>query len=159
MLHKSLRFFCGAVILCAGCAHKAAIYQRTNSVDSAAEREGYLYAFGRSGILLSSGPAGGGGGTVFAAPRFVALRHRLEIVEPSSGLAKSIEAVVAFCGTIQCEVLSSSVTNETAVLSPLGEHRRSRRTSRPKQIPRFRWEAGKNCAALHGIGRQDRCGR
>lgn len=120
MLHKSLRFFCGAVILCAGCAHKAAIYQRTNSVDSAAEREGYLYASGRSGVLLSIGRAGGGGGAVFAAPRFVALRHRLEIVEPSSGLAKSIEAVVAFCGTIQCEVLSSSVTNETAVLSPSG---------------------------------------
>jgi DNA repair ATPase RecN len=48
------------------------------------------------------------------------VRHKLEIVEASSGLAKSIEAVVAFCGTLQCEVLSSSVTNETAVLSPSG---------------------------------------
>jgi hypothetical protein len=57
---------------------------------------------------------------VLAAPRFVAVRHNLEIVEAGSGLAKSIEAVVAFCGTIQCEVLSSSVTNETAVLSPSG---------------------------------------
>src|SRR5437773_6596615 len=27
---------------------------------------------------------------------------------------------ISFCGTIQCEVLSSSVTNETAVLSPSG---------------------------------------
>jgi hypothetical protein len=50
----------------------------------------------------------------------VAVRHKLEIVEPSSGLAKSVEAVVAFCGSIQCEVLSSSVTNETAILSPSG---------------------------------------
>lgn len=57
---------------------------------------------------------------MLAAPRFVAVRHKLEIVEPSSGLAKSVEAVVAFCGTVQCEVLSSSVTNETAVLSPSG---------------------------------------
>src|SRR5260370_41695691 len=64
--------------------------------------------------------AGGGGGAVLAAPRFVAVRHKLEIVEAGSGVAKSIEAVVAFCGTIQCEVLSSSVTNETAVLSPSG---------------------------------------
>jgi hypothetical protein len=64
--------------------------------------------------------AGGGGGAVLAAPRFVAVRHKLEIVEAGSGLAKSIEAVVAFCGSIQCEVLSSSVTNETAVLSPSG---------------------------------------
>ena len=62
----------------------------------------------------------GGTATVFAAPRFVAVRHKLEIVEAGSGLAKSIEAVIAFCGTIQCEVLSSSVTNETAVLSPSG---------------------------------------
>src|SRR5260370_17794857 len=64
--------------------------------------------------------AGGGGGAVLAAPRFVAVRHKLEIVEAGSGLAKSIEAVVAFCGTIQCEVLSSSVTNETAGVSPPG---------------------------------------
>ena len=68
--------------------------------------------------LRSNG--GGGSGAVFAASRFVAVRHKLEIVEASSGLPKSIEAVVAFCGTIQCEVLSSSVTNETAVLSPSG---------------------------------------
>ena len=57
---------------------------------------------------------------VLAAPRYVAVRHKLEIIEPDSGLAKSIEAVVAYCGTIQCELLSSSVTNETAVLSPSG---------------------------------------
>jgi Domain of unknown function (DUF4349) len=59
-------------------------------------------------------------GVVLAAPRFVAVRHRLEIVEAGAGLPKSIEAVVAFCGTIQCEVLSSSVTSETAGLSPSG---------------------------------------
>ena len=62
----------------------------------------------------------GGTGTVLAAPRFVAVRHKLEIVEAGSGLPKSVEVVVAFCGTIQCEVLSSSVTNETAILSPSG---------------------------------------
>jgi hypothetical protein len=67
-------------------------------------------------------PLAGGGDAdkAFAAARFVAVRNKLEIVEPSSGLPKSIEAVVAFCGTIQCEVLSSSVTNETAILSPTG---------------------------------------
>jgi len=63
---------------------------------------------------------GGGGVAVLAAPRFVAVRQKLEIVEAGSGLAKSIEAVVAFCGTIQCEVLSSNVTNETPLLSPSG---------------------------------------
>ena len=67
--------------------------------------------------------AGGGAGDadkVFAAARFVAVRHKLEIVEPSSGVPKSVEEVVTFCGTIQCEVLSSSVTNETAMSSSSG---------------------------------------
>lgn len=124
MLRKSFRFFWVAVILCAGCAHKAVMYQRASGL---AEDKSGLVQLAEYDILppsRNSGFAGGGGGgyadKVFAAPRFVAVRHKLEIIEPSSGLAKSIEAVVAFCGTIQCEVLSSSVTNETAVLSPSG---------------------------------------
>lgn len=112
-MHRSFRFFWAAVVLCAGCAHKAATYEKATAL---AVSEGRQASFGA--LLVS----GGGGGTdaVFAASRFVAVRHKLEIVEASSGLAKSIEAVVAFCGTIQCEVLSSSVTSETAVLSPSG---------------------------------------
>jgi len=91
---------------------------KTPPGDIAAQRENYLYLPRDSARLRSSGL--GGFGAVLAAPRFVAVRHKLEIVEPSSGLTKSIEAVVAFCGTLQCEVLSSSITNETAVLSPSG---------------------------------------
>lgn len=124
MLRKSFRFLWVAVILCAGCAHKAVMYQRASGL---AEDKSGLAQIAEYDILApsqNSGFAGGGGGAyadkVFAAPRFVAVRHKLEIVEQGSGLAKSIEAVVAFCGTIQCEVLSSSVTNETAVLSPSG---------------------------------------
>jgi hypothetical protein len=64
--------------------------------------------------------SGVAGNTVLAAPRFVAVRHNLEIIEAGSSLPKSIEAVVAFCGTIQCEVLSSAVTSETPLLSPSG---------------------------------------
>jgi Domain of unknown function (DUF4349) len=109
VLRKSFHFFWVAVVLCVGCAHKAATYQ---SATRMAETENFLYV-----------PAAGGAGgtvTVFAAPRFVAVRHKLEIVEAGSGLAKSIEVVIAFCGTIQCEMLSSNVTNETAILSPSG---------------------------------------
>ena len=113
MLRKSFHFFWVAVVLCVGCAHKAATYQ---SATRMADTENFLYV--PTADLRISGA--GGSGTVFAAPRFVAVRHKLEIVEAGSGLAKSIEAVVAFCGTIQCEVLSSSVTNETAILSPSG---------------------------------------
>jgi len=110
--HKSFRFFWVVVVLCVGCAHEAATYQRATGL---AETENFVYA-----PVALQGSGGGGTGTVFAAPRFVAVRHKLEIVEAGSGLAKSIEAVIAFCGTIQCEVLSSSVTNETALLSPSG---------------------------------------
>ena len=108
-MRKSLHFFWVAVILCAGCAHKAPTDQRTTGL---AAPQNFSYA---SAKLVS-----GSAGTVFAAPRFVAVRHKLEIVEAGSGLAKSIEAVVTFCGGIQCDVLSSSVTNETAALSPSG---------------------------------------
>jgi len=133
-LRKSFLFFCMVAILCAGlcagCAKKVARPSDT-SVDSAQTNglAGHAYdefsplpSYVRSELAVRSGGGGGFGsrGVVLAAARFVAVRHKLEIVEASSGLAKSVEAVVAFCGTIQCEVLSSSVTNEMAVLSPSG---------------------------------------
>ena len=119
MSRKSLRFFCVVVILCAGCARKAAMYQKATGLSEGESRQVSLaYALpAREGLGISGA---GGAGTVFAASRFVAVRHKLEIVGPGAGLAKSIEAVVAFCGTIQCEVLSSSVTNETTALPPSG---------------------------------------
>lgn len=116
MLHKSFRFFWVAVVLCTGCTHKATTYEKASGLAASEGRQAFHAYYNY--MALSN--EGGGSGTVFAASRFVAVRHKLEIVEASSGLPKSIEAVVAFCGTIQCEVLSSSVTNETAVLSPSG---------------------------------------
>lgn len=123
---KSLVLFYAAAILCAGCAKKAAHREAYMAVDDAESS-----VHGQAGAYRSLGMtsrtsysvgfgSGGGIGTVFAAGRFVAVRHKLGIVEPGSELPKSIEAVVAFCATIQCEVLSSSVTNETAVSSPAG---------------------------------------
>jgi len=108
VLHKSFRFFWVAIVLCAGCAHKAATYQRATglSEDESGQASPAYYA---PAARLRMSLAGGGGDAVLAAPRFVAVRHKLEIVEAGSGLAKSIEAVVAFCGTIQCEVLSSTL--------------------------------------------------
>jgi hypothetical protein len=119
VLHKSCCYFWVAVVLCAGCAHKSATYQKATGLSEGESGQASL-AYYASVAHLQMTPGGGGGGSVLAAPRFVALRHKLEIVAAGSGLAKSIEAVAAFCGTIQCEVLSSSVTNETAVLSPSG---------------------------------------
>ena len=55
-----------------------------------------------------------------ASHRFIAERHKLEIVEPESELQKAWEAAVAFCATIQCEVVSSSITTKTADSEPSG---------------------------------------
>ncbi len=119
---KSLILFYTAAVLCAGCAKRAVYRDAHMAVDDAESRaQGRTRSVPMLAEMSASFGAGGSGiGSVFAASRFVAVRHKLEIVEPGSGLPKSIEAVVAFCGTIQCEVLSSSVTNETAVLSPAG---------------------------------------
>jgi hypothetical protein len=94
------------------------------------------------------------GGSVLAAPRFVAVRHKLEIVEAGSGLQKSIEAVVAFCGTIQCEVLSSSVVSETAGLSPSGNM--AARVA-PQDLPKFLEFVGKQGkVAQHATESEDK---
>jgi hypothetical protein len=39
---------------------------------------------------------------------------------PGSELPKPLEAVIAFCGTIQCEVISSNVVNQTEGSAPSG---------------------------------------
>jgi len=68
----------------------------------------------------------GGGGSSYkdvqAAPpqRYVAERHEFEIITPEPELQKSWESVIAFCATIRCEVISSSVTARTADSVPSG---------------------------------------
>jgi len=52
--------------------------------------------------------------------RFIAVRHKLEIVAPESDLSKAWESTVAFCGTIQCEVISSSITTRVRDSLPSG---------------------------------------
>jgi hypothetical protein len=52
--------------------------------------------------------------------RYIAERDKLEIITPESDLQKSWESVVAFCGTIQCEIISSSITTRTVDSVPSG---------------------------------------
>jgi hypothetical protein len=117
LLRKSIRLLLVSMVLCGGCSKKVSTYEKatvwsgTAGARSPATDHVYLTNLPLSAVA---------GGVVLAAPRFVAVRHKLEIVEAGSGLPKSIEAVVAFCGTIQCEVLSSSVISEMAGLSPSG---------------------------------------
>jgi hypothetical protein len=51
---------------------------------------------------------------------YIAERDTLEIVTPENTLQKSWESAVAYCGTIQCELVSSSITLRTATTFPAG---------------------------------------
>ncbi len=54
------------------------------------------------------------------APRYVAESHDLEIVTPESELQKSWQSAIDFCGSIQCEVISSKLTTRTEDSVPSG---------------------------------------
>jgi hypothetical protein len=55
-----------------------------------------------------------------ASQRFIAEHHKLEIITPESELQKSWESAVIFCGTLQCEIVSSSITTRTGDTAPSG---------------------------------------
>src|SRR5258708_6007823 len=123
MPRKSMSLLCVAILASAGCAHKSARRGMSVAVDEAETREYSQTALYQPlakqslpmSVLIRSAMDGD---TVFAASRYVAVRHKLEIVEPAAGLANSIAAVVAYGVTIQSEMLSSSVTNEPTIFPP-----------------------------------------
>jgi hypothetical protein len=53
--------------------------------------------------------------------RYIAERDKLEIVTSESDLQKSWDSAIAFCGTIQCEVISSRISMRTADSAPSGD--------------------------------------
>ena len=59
---------------------------------------------------------------VFASSpqRYIAERHKIEVLTPESDLQKSWESAVAFCGTIHCEVVSSKITTRAGGSFPSG---------------------------------------
>lgn len=54
------------------------------------------------------------------AKRYIAVRRHIEIETAESELQKAWESIGAFCGTIRCEVVSSSIVNRTARTAPSG---------------------------------------
>lgn len=57
-----------------------------------------------------------------AAPvRYIAQSDKLQVLTPADGLRKSWESAIAFCGTLKCEVVSSSISSATSVTEPSGE--------------------------------------
>jgi hypothetical protein len=121
MLRQSLAIVCAVVLVCAGCAQKKPALYKTARVDNATmKRKGVDDSRIATASMELSSMEADVSGVVMAAPRYIAMRHKLEIVEPGSGLAKSVEAVVTFCGTIQCEVLSSNISGTTPDATPSG---------------------------------------
>ncbi len=53
--------------------------------------------------------------------RYLAERDKLEIIASKSELQKSWESAITFCATIQCEVISSSITTPTGNSVPTGD--------------------------------------
>ncbi len=45
--------------------------------------------------------------------RYIAERHKIDLITPESGLQNAWESTIAYCGTIQCELVSSSITTRT----------------------------------------------
>ena len=52
--------------------------------------------------------------------RYIAETHKFEVIAPEAQLEKSVESLLAFCATIQCEVLSSTVTTRAEDSTPSG---------------------------------------
>jgi hypothetical protein len=53
------------------------------------------------------------GGRIPDSQRFIAVRHKLQIVASETQLPKAWESVINFCATLHCEVLNSSITART----------------------------------------------
>jgi Domain of unknown function (DUF4349) len=52
--------------------------------------------------------------------RYIAETHKFEVIAPEAELEKSVESLLAFCATIQCEVVSSTVTTRAEDSTPSG---------------------------------------
>ncbi len=118
MLRKTIALICLGVLIGGGCAKKAApvVYVSSGPADKGSTR-----SYARAEMAVSPNVMGGGGGvSVLAGSRYLAVRQKLAVVAPGAELAKSLEAVIAFCGTLQCEVISSNITSQTGEAAPWG---------------------------------------
>jgi len=55
------------------------------------------------------------------AERFIAVQHKLEVASSDEKLEAAWEAVVKFCGTLECEVTASSITARSGQASASGK--------------------------------------
>lgn len=106
-MDKTLAVICLSLTIAGGCSYKAAAPNRRQA-DKESTR-GYAPSSVTSVMVSAS-----------ASPRYLAVRHKLVVIVAGAEMPKSLEAVIAFCRTIQCEVVSSNVTNQTDESAPSG---------------------------------------
>ena len=87
-------------------------YARANGLSAIAGGEPLSASYNLPAVQLTAAP--------LEAKRFIAVRHKLVIVSPESELPKNWEAVLDFCRTIRCEVVSSSIVTRTQESFPSG---------------------------------------
>ncbi len=100
MNFRFLTSVCAAVLLLAGCSFKP------RSPMSA--REAYDYV---STAVVHAGPP----------ERYVAERHKLDIITSDSELQKAWESAVSDCTKLQCEIISSTISARTPDSTPAGK--------------------------------------
>ena len=64
--------------------------------------------------------SGAGGGAAGSPQRFIATRHKLEVIVRESTLPKAWESVITYCGTIECTVVSSNLVAQRRDAAPSG---------------------------------------
>ncbi len=113
MLRRTSALICLSLLIGGGCAKKAVPITTALSTDRESTR-----SYGVSQLAVS--PMNVVAGSASAGSRYLMVRQKLVVVAPGAGLARSVEAVVAFCGTIQCEVISSNITSQSGDAAPWG---------------------------------------
>ncbi len=110
MLRKTIVLICLGVLIGGGCAKKAVPLMSPPPMDKGSTRS-YAVMGGRGAVVNLSAAA---------ASRYLAVRHKLVVNTPESEITKTWEAVITFCGTIQCELISSNIVNQTRDSTPFG---------------------------------------
>jgi len=109
MLRKYSGLILGSLLLVTVGCNKTA-----NMRASSESRQAFMLA--GDSMQFATVPAGAAG----SPRRFIAVHHKLEVIAPESGLPKAWESVIAYCGTIECTVVSSNLVTKTGDAAPSG---------------------------------------
>src|SRR6266581_3569993 len=110
MLRKCGTLVLGSLLLVTAGCEKAVKVSESKQVS----------AFAMAGVPEENAVRFAGGGAAGNSQRFVATRHKLEVIASESNLPKAWESVIAYCGTIECTVVSSNLVAQRRDAPPFG---------------------------------------